>query len=495
MSDRFRTAPTMLHSINRKGLLVDVSDMWLEKLGYARDEVIGRPSTDFLSEDSRRYAREVVLPEFFRTGHCVVEYEMVRKDGSILPVRLRGEAHRDETGAIIASAAAIEDLTEQRMLEKRILQAQKLESLGLMAGGIAHDFNNLLVSIMGNAEIALKRLPGEPEAAERITDIMIAARRAADLCRQLLAYAGKGRVQDADVDVSALVRELAQVLEVNAGRDALIKLDLDDTCYTNGDATQLRQVLMNLVINAGEALEGTRGLINISVRVRALNEDEVGQSTNVSVPAGEYVCMEVADTGCGISAAIRDRVFDPFFTTKDTGHGLGLAAVHGIVRAHHGTVTITAGPSRGTSFRVYLPMSRQSDDATPVVESTRGRTVLIVDDNRTVLETLKRLLTSGGYTVLTAESGEEALLLARSRGDAIDCYLVDVSMPQMSGPELFDLIRAQLPEASVVLMSGFDHADTVRSVSSRGLVGFLQKPFLLEAFQELIESGKDTPRH
>jgi signal transduction histidine kinase/CheY-like chemotaxis protein len=413
---------------------------------------------------------------------------MVRKDGTVFPVRLRGAAQRDETGAIIASSAAIEDLTDQRLLEKRVLQAQKLESLGLMAGGIAHDFNNLLVSIMGNAELALKRLSDQPDAVGNVTDIVIAARRAADLCRQLLAYAGKSRIEDAEIDVAELVRELTQVLEVSVGRDALIKLDLDDACRTTGDATQLRQVLMNLVINAGEALEGTRGLISISSRVRTLTEDEIVQSTNVGVRPGHYVCVEVADTGCGIGPDIRDRIFDPFFTTKETGHGLGLAAVHGIVRAHHGTITITTSV-RGTSVRVFLPALPRNDAPPSAAVSLRHKTVLVVDDNRNVLETLMRLLDSSGYTVLTASSGAEALLIARARGDEIDAYLVDVSMPQVSGPELFHLIRADLPDAIVVLMSGFDDSETVRRVTKHGLAGFLQKPFLLESFEELLDAA------
>ncbi|MEZ4372757.1 MAG: PAS domain S-box protein [Polyangiaceae bacterium] len=226
MADLFRDSPAMLHSIDPDGRILDVSDTWLSKLGYTREEVVGRKSTEFLTEESQRYAREVVLPAFFAKGECDVEYHMVRKDGSSFPVRLRGVAIYDEQRNVLRSSAALEDLTEKRDLERRMREAQKLESLGLMAGGIAHDFNNLLVSILGNAQIAMDEVRHLPDALASLTDIMTATRRAADLCRQLLAYSGKGRYQDELLNVSELVREIAQVLDVSVGRDALVKLEL-----------------------------------------------------------------------------------------------------------------------------------------------------------------------------------------------------------------------------------------------------------------------------
>jgi len=477
----------MLHSINREGRLVDVSELWLQKLGYTREEVLGRPSTDFLTEESARYAREVVLPEFFRAGHCEVEYQMVRKDGEVFPVRLRGIAERDPSGALLHSVAALEDLTAQRMLEKRMLDAQKLDSLGLMAGGIAHDFNNLLVSILGNAQIAFDQVRDQPDALASITDIVTAARRAADLCRQLLAYSGKSRMQEEQLDVSELVREIAQVLEVSVGRDALIKLDLNTRLRTVGDATQLRQVLMNLVINAGESLEGKRGLISIATSARELDTETIAKSSNLAARPGPYVCIEVADTGCGIPEAARERMFDPFFTTKVGGHGLGLAAVHGIIRAHQGTITFYTAPGRGTSFKVFLPVASTAVPIDTSAEMPKRGTVLVVDDDPTVLKTLSRLLPRGGYQVVTAASGEEALLLVQARGEEFDLFLFDVSMPRMNGPELFDEVRAIVPGARVLLMSGFNHLDMVRRAESQGLKGFLQKPFLLESFEELAQ--------
>ncbi len=474
----------MLHSIDAEGRLVDVSDRWLEVLGYLREEVIGRRSTDFLTEASRAYARDVVLPAFFKEGRCDVEYEMIRNDGTTIPVRLRAVATRDADGKIIASAAALDDLTEQRKLERHMLEAQKLDSLGLMAGGIAHDFNNLLVTVLGNAELALASTQQQSVRAN-LTDIVLAARRAADLCRQLLAYSGKSRVKDSVVDLSEVVREIVQVLEVSVGRDALIKLDLQEGCLIVGDATELRQVILNLVINAGEALEGKRGLVNVVTSIRQLDEEDIARSVVPATRPGTFVCVEVADSGSGIPPEILQRIFDPFFTTKDNGHGLGLAAVHGIVRAHQGTLTIYSAPGRGPSFKVFLPAKTP---ATPLEERTPGArgTVLIVDDDAVVRRTLVRLLEALGYRALAAESAEEALLLVRARGEEIDAFVLDVSMPKISGPELFEQIRAILPDAFVVLASGFNHSDLVRRAMSRGLAGFLQKPFRLEELDSLL---------
>ncbi|MEZ4230206.1 MAG: response regulator [Polyangiaceae bacterium] len=494
MADLFRDSPAMLHSIDPDGRILDVSDTWLRKFGYSREEVVGRKSTEFLTEESQRYAREVVLPEFFQTGECDVEYQMVRKDGTSFPVRLRGVAIRNERGEVIRSSAALEDLTGQRELERRMRDAQKLESLGLMAGGIAHDFNNLLVSILGNAQIAMEEVRHLPDALASLTDIMTATRRAADLCRQLLAYSGKGRYQDELLNVSELVREIAQVLDVSVGRDALVKLELADGLHTVGDATQLRQVVMNLVLNAGEALEGNRGLVSISTTLRELDGEVIARSSNLAAAPGLYVCIEVSDTGCGIPTEHRDKVFDPFFTTKASGHGLGLAAVHGIVRAHQGTITLYTAEARGTSIKVFLPAAKETSDSVRRKQPTSSHTILVVDDEESVRNTLSRLLGRAGYQVVTAANGEEALLLTRARGQEFDAFLVDVSMPQMSGPQVFAEIRKLLPQAVVILMSGYNHVDTVREAFNNGLAGFLQKPFLLDSFTEILEVARGEQR-
>lgn len=347
----------MLHSIDAEGKLEAVSELWLKKLGYARAEVLGRPSIEFLTEPSRRYAREVVLPEFFRTGSCDVEYEFRRKDGTVLPVRLRGTAVYDGGGKFVRSNAVLEDLSEQRALERKMFEAQKLESLGLMAGNIAHDFNNMLGSILGNAQLAADAVKGNAPAESSIEQITTAARRASDLCRQLLAYSGRGQLTIARTDLSELVREMARVLEVTLSRDVAIELELAQPGpRVEVDATQVRQVVMNLVMNAAEASIGGRGRITVVTGEQQLEAREIARMALPDAAPGRFAFVLVRDAGMGMSPETVGRMFDPFFTTKPGGRGLGLAAVHGILRGHGGTLRVTSELGRGTTFAVFFPL-------------------------------------------------------------------------------------------------------------------------------------------
>lgn len=481
-----RMTPTMLHSIDHEGRIAEVSDLWLEKLGYTWDEVIGRPSTDFLSEDSARYAREVVLPLFFETGACDVEYDMVRKDGDLIPVRLRGVAVRSESGAFLRSIAVIEDLTELRALERKMFAAQKLESLGLMAGNIAHDFNNLLASVSGNAQLA-RRYTTHGTAATALDHIQIATTRAADLCRQLLAYSGRGHFQIESVELDDLVAEMSEVLSVNVAMYARISLALGAAgVHVEVDATQIRQILMNLVINAGEALAGRGGTIQIATAVRDLDAEAIAATSRPEALPGRYVELVVADDGLGMAPEILASIFDPFFTTKATGRGLGLAAVHGIVRGHHGTLHVTSEPGRGTRFHIFIPVPARIGAArglAPVApEGTSRPTIAVVDDDALLRSTLASQLADAGYDVVVAASASEALALATSSA-SIGAFLVDVTMPDTSGAELARMLQDRVPSARIVLMSGYSTVDLPAGPRLR----FLRKPFSEHELRQAIE--------
>ncbi len=347
----------MLHSIDGNGCITEVSDLWLAKLGYTWDEVIGRRSVEFLTEDSARYASDVVLPMFFERGTCEVEYDMRRKDGTIVPVRLHGIAVRNDRGGFVHSIAVIEDLTERRALEAKMFEIQKTESLGLMAGNIAHDFNNLLTSLIGSAQIAARHAAHIPAAASALDNTLLAAARAADLCKQLLAYSGRGRFETTNIQIDALVAEMAQVLEVPIGTRARVRLALGDhTGRVDADATQIRQVVMNLVLNAAEAM-ATPGTITIRTARVELDANAIAASLRPEATPGAYTSIAVSDDGCGMTPDVRARVFEPFFTTKAAGRGLGLAATIGIVRGHRGTLTIASALGDGTCFTVYLPIA------------------------------------------------------------------------------------------------------------------------------------------
>jgi two-component system cell cycle sensor histidine kinase/response regulator CckA len=464
----------MLHSIDQEGRIEEVSDLWLTRLGYTWEEVIGRPSTDFLSEESARYAREVVLPMFYETGACEVEYDMRRKDGVLFPVRLRGVAVRSENGAFVRSIAVIEDLTEQRALEQKIFAAQKLESLALMAGNIAHDFNNLLASVVGNTQLALRYAESIPSAVSSLNNVLVASARAADLCRQLLAYSGRGKFQIEVIDLDSLVAEMVEVLEVNVARSAHIALQLAGAhAQVEVDATQIRQILMNLVINAGEALEAREGTISIKTSVHALGVHDITSTLHPDATPGMYVELDVADDGVGMTPDVLARIFDPFFTTKATGRGLGLAAVLGIVRGHHGTMRVDSTPGRGTRFRIYLPVvevaAARGRNVTPT-PLDRGQ-IAVVDDDQLLRSTIERQLSDAGYDVVLATSVEETIALART--GTVRTFLVDVTMPGVSGPELARLIRRVAPSSRIVMMSGYNEFE----MPVLEHVRFLQKPF------------------
>lgn len=480
--------PTMLHSIDNQGLIEEVSDLWLSKLGYTWSEVIGRPSIEFLSEASARYAREVVLPTFFVTGVCEVEYEMRRKDGVLIPVRLRGVAVRSESGAFLRSIAVIEDLTEQRALEAKMFAAQKLESLGLMAGSIAHDFNNMLASIVGNAQLARRHASALPTAVKSLDHIMTAAARAAELCRQLLAYSGKGKFEIEEISLDALVAEMAEVLVVNLGEHARLELALAAVGQRIVvDATQIRQILMNLVLNAGEALSTRTGTITITTSLVELDAATIAASSHPDVSPGRYLALAVADDGPGMEPGVLAQIFDPFFTTKTIGRGLGLAAVHGIVRGHQGTMRVASEPGHGTRFTIFLPraepgaISRRR--ASTPVPLARG-TVVVVDDDQPLRDTLANQLGEAGYQVIAVASGAAALALDRST--EIAAFLVDVTMPDLSGPELAARLRHDRADARIVLMSGYNRVEMPAPMTN---MGFLQKPFTeLELLRALDRS-------
>jgi nitrogen-specific signal transduction histidine kinase/CheY-like chemotaxis protein len=382
-----------------------------------------------------------------------------------------------------------EDITDQRIaeeerrhLEDQIRHAQKLESLGLMAGGIAHDFNNLLVGILGNASQALSKLEEKSPARADIQNLEKAADRAAELCKQLLAYSGRGRFEVQPLDLSELVQDLADLLEVAVSRKGLLRYELaPELPMVEADAAQLRQVLMNLVTNASEALAGAEGPITVSTRVMHLDQ-ELENPVVGSVPPGRHVCLEVADAGCGMDEDTLGKMFDPFFTTKFTGRGLGLAAVLGIVRGHYGAIDVHSEPGKGTTIRALLPCSeshrRTAPRAAPSREVVRGSgTVLVVDDEEIVRDVAQQTLEQAGYRVLTAADGAEGVRTFVENKDEISLVLLDMTMPGLGGEESFRVLRGLRSGIRVLLSSGYDEQEVTSRFESPSPDGFIQKPY------------------
>jgi signal transduction histidine kinase len=408
------------------------------------------------------------------------ELEMARADLEVRTAEL-------QTAVAALEAEIVErerSETERRAMELRVLEVQKLESLGVLAGGIAHDFNNLLVGIMGNAGLALLEMPPETDGRERIAQIETAARRAADLAREMLAYSGKGRFIVAPIDVSALVREMTHLLDVSIGKSVVLKrLLADRPVVVEADATQLRQVVMNLVVNASDAIGESNGVITVTTgRMRADRDYLAGTFVDEGLAAGEYAFIEVSDTGAGMDQATQARIFDPFFTTKFTGRGLGLAAVLGIVRAHHGALKVYSEPGRGSTFKLLVPTADAPVEPDPWAGRAptpwRGSgTVLVVDDEPMVREVAKAMLNRLGLTVVQAGDGQEAVDLFSADPGRFDVVLLDLTMPRLSGAEAFRQIRAIRADARVILMSGYNEEEASGRFAGKGLAGFVEKPF------------------
>ncbi len=374
---------------------------------------------------------------------------------------------------------------ERRRLEAQIQHTQKLESLGVLAGGIAHDFNNLLVGILGNASLALMDLPDESPARYSLEQIETAAQRAADLTNQMLAYSGKGRFVVQPLHLSRLVEEMTHLLEASISKKVVLKYAFAEALpAVEADATQIRQVIMNLITNASEAIGNKSGTVTVSTGLVQADRAYLSETyLNEELPEGSYVYLEVADTGTGMDSATRARIFDPFFTTKFTGRGLGLAAVLGIVRGHRGAIKIYSEPGHGTTFRVLLPCTdRVPDDAaqdTGRFERWLGSgTVLVVDDEASVRQVARQILERAGFTIITAENGRQAIERFREDADDVAAVLLDMTMPDMNGEETFRELRRIRSDARIILSSGYSQQEITSRFAGKGLAGFVQKPYL-----------------
>ena len=396
------------------------------------------------------------------------------------------EALRAAAEVFGAAIARAEVEAARVRFEARLQETQKLESLGVLAGGIAHDFNNLLTSILGNASLARLDLPPHSPANHSLERIETASLRAADLCKQMLAYAGKGRLVVQPVNLTQLVQETAHLLQVSISKRAVLKFDLAPNLpAVLVDASQLRQIVMNLVINASEAIGERSGVIALATGlVRADREYLADSRLAGDLSEGDYVFLEASDTGCGMTPEIQARIFEPFFTTKFTGRGLGLAAVLGIVRGHRGALKVDSVPGKGSTFRLLLPVTHElaqpTSEPNPLTTGWRGHgRILVVDDEETVRTVVARVLENLGFTVTLASDGREAVKIFEAQPDAFTMVVVDLTMPHMDGTEAFARMRRVRPDLRVVLMSGYSEPDATVAFAGKGLAGFLQKPFEL----------------
>jgi PAS domain S-box-containing protein len=409
----------------------------------------------------------------------------------------------ERTADLRAAQQLSEDLLLREQAARRAAEAseaqsrhvQKLESIGVLAGGLAHDFNNLLHVVLGNADIALSRLPARSPAREPLEEVVRATIRAADLTRQMLAYSGKGAFVIRNVDLSNEVREMATLLRTAISKQASLVWELAPNLpAVNADATQIRQIVMNLITNASDSLHNGPGTITLRTGVverQQLNDPSFGTPVEEDEPLDQgkepFVYLEVCDTGSGMMPDTLRRIFDPFFSTKYAGRGLGLAAVMGIVHSHHGLIRIRTEPGQGTSFRVLLPSvagaARKAESPSAARSDWQGYgTILVVEDEEGVREVAERMLQEIGFNTMTAVDGRDALEVMHRLGDGVTAVLLDLSMPRMGGQETFRHLRELRPDLPVILMSGYTEEVVAPQFndSGPGITAFLQKPFLAE---------------
>ncbi len=432
-----------------------------------------------------------------------VTYRLLMKDGRIKHVNERCVSFfSDGQGVPLRSLGTVQDISElvEAQHEKEDVRAkmehvQRLESLGVMAGGIAHDFNNILTAILGNAGLAESRLSDNSPAIEYINQITTASQKAADLCKQMLAYSGKGKFVVKPIILSELVTEMSQLLKVTIAKNIILRLDLSSQIpAVDADVTQMQQVIMNLVINASEAIGDKSGAISIATGMVAVDKQYLSTTfLDEDLQEGRYIYLEVSDTGCGMDAETKEKLFEPFYTTKFTGRGLGMAAILGIVRGHHGAIKVYSEKNKGSTFKVLFPCSKQT--AVPlntkykdIVTWYGEGCILIVDDEETVREVATSMLEDMGFETLKAVDGVEGVEMFKKHHEQIDLVLLDMTMPKMSGEDAFTEMCRIDPDVQVILTSGYNEQDATNRFTGKDLAGFIQKPYTLE---ELVEKLKD----
>ncbi len=475
-------------------------------LGYSFEEV-ERMGDKILAtlmhlEDFKTY-QKMVVPRYFiaKDGELIEhEYRMRHKNGKWKWVHskelifLRQEDQKPRLIFGVNSNITERKAREQNKLdfEKKILHTQKLESLGVLAGGIAHDFNNILMAILGYADLAISAVGPHSPATEYLNGIMQSSRKAAEMIKQILAYSGKGKFTLEKIDLNALLMDTAQMFSISISKMAILKFNYStEPVIMEGDPSQIRQIIMNLAINASEAFSEKSGVIEISTGQMYCDQKYIEETgfaklvtRNHPLETGTYIYLDVTDSGCGMSPKTMQRIFDPFFSTKFTGRGLGLSAVLGITNGHNGMVKILSKEGHGTTFKILFPLSSQEakleeikKNPAPVESWEAQGAILIADDEESVRSIGSHMLKKLGYEVLTARDGNEAVEVFEKHVGEIAGVLLDLTMPHKDGSQVFQEIRKLKPDVRVILCSGYNEEEATQQFIGQGLAGFLQKPY------------------
>jgi two-component system, cell cycle sensor histidine kinase and response regulator CckA len=473
--------------IDPQGLVVSWNTGAERLFGYQSKEVEGTPAhVIFVAADRQAGVPEVELQTATEQGRAEDERWHVRKDGtrfwaSGVMIALR------EDGVLRGYAKVVRDFTQRRRLDEAVRQTQKLESVGVLAAGVAHDFNNVLTAILGNVSLVRRRLASGVsgnEVDESLAAAERASQRAADLVKQLLNYAGKGRREMRQVDICQVIADALAIVQASIPRKISIRRDVPKKCPTiEADVGQIQQLVLNLVLNGAEAIGEDEGEVSVRVRVRNVSAAELAEKyVGFPLPSRPYTEIEVRDTGSGMDDETVQQIFDPFFTTKFLGRGLGLAAALGIVRGHGGGITVESTPGKGSMFTVLLPAEQESPDVLTVNDaitaSARGEgLVLVVDDEVAIRSLVQYTLEDLGYTVISAENGAQALELFDRSANEIGLVLLDIVMPVLDGPDTAVAIHSRRPDLPLLVMSGIADDEALRRFGPVRIAGFVPKPF------------------
>jgi PAS domain S-box-containing protein len=460
--------------------------------GWTRNEAVGQISHSLLKTVFPQ-PLDQIQERLRADGRWEGELTHCRKNGATVKVASRLAVRKGTDDQPTGFLEINTDITERLRIEEQLRHTQKLESLGVLAGGVAHDFNNLLTGILGNASLALDHMgPSNPNRG-LIEAAMKAAERAAELTRQLLAYAGKGRFVMRTIDLSELVREISGLVRTSLPKRAQLRLQLAAKLPgIDADPGQIQQIVMNLVINAAEAIVEPGGTVLVQTAVQEVDQPYIGTMSSAGelLRPGRYVALEVHDTGTGMDEETLSKIFDPFFSTKFAGRGLGLSAVLGIVRAHKGALKVYSKPGQGTTFKILFPASAAAVAAAPATGSGDlhgAGTVLIVDDEEIVRATARHTLLRYGYRSIPANDGPAALEVYKANPDKVALVLLDLTMPVMSGEETLRHLQLIDPKVKVLLTSGYNEVEAVQRFAGKGLAGFIQKPYTATALAQKVK--------
>jgi PAS domain S-box-containing protein len=476
------------YEINLDGNLSLVNQAMCRMLGYDENEMLGMNTSAYMSEHSSHQINDSSFSILAAEGRGkTLELQLYRKDGGTCYAETVVSAIFDEDGEPVGFRGIARDISERKqaeesrkILEEQLQRSQRLEALGTLAGGIAHDFNNLLMGIQGRTELILTDLPDNHPHSLQLRNIENYLKSAASLTSGLLGFARGGKYEIKPVDLNALIQKSIRMFG-RTKKEIVIESTLhNDLPPVEADSSQIEQVFLNLLVNAGQAMPGG-GSITITTRLTSIDENN---SRFHDIQPGNYVSIRVSDTGKGMDEETIGKIFEPFFTTKTLGHGtgLGLATVYGIIRNHGGAIFATSALNQGTSFTLFLPASDKKfspEIETPQAVARGSETLLLVDDEPMIIEVGRQILAALGYNVLTAASGEEALEIFGRGHDRIDLLIIDMIMPQMSGGELFDKLKKIKPTVKVLLASGYSIEGEAREILERGCAGFIQKPFTM----------------